>query len=71
MPPGLRVSSIYRQAQDIAYEALHEGCAFMVLQAPLLDYFGLHVPALDPDCENLDQVIEASARPWTLHPTPC
>ena len=52
--------SIYRQAQEVAYEALHEGCAFMVLRAPLLDYFGVHVPALNLDCENIDQVIEAS-----------
>lgn len=50
--------SIYRHAQETAYEAIHDGCAFMVLRAPLLDYFGISVPPLNRDCENVHEVVE-------------
>ncbi len=49
----------FRKHQDTVYSALQDGCVFMVLQTPLLDYFHIHVPRLEPGATNLESVLES------------
>ena len=51
--------SSFRKHQDTVYDALKDGCVLMVLQTPLLDYYQLHVPRLEPGATNIETVLES------------
>jgi hypothetical protein len=50
----------WKKADDGIYWSLNDGCAFLVLAKPLLEYFGLDLPRLNHKCNNVDACVEAT-----------